>query len=136
MLPLPVRILAASFSVLRRETAPWLSEAPNFFNVSRRSTRQSHVSASPAGSKEGTDCDPRPQMSCKENLGSSLSLSLTRTLHQMNHAVMLPRLLLFYSASLLLLAGLDVRHQEQGAKSAVACVLYLRLDNHRGTLRQ
>ena len=36
---------------------------------------------------------------------------------------MFPRLLLFCSASLLLLAGLDVRHQEQGAKSAVACVL-------------
>ena len=75
-----------------------------------------------------------PQMSCKENLGSCLSL--TRTLHGTNHAVMLPRLLLFHGASLLLLARLDVRHQEQGAKSAVACVLYLRLDNHRETLRQ
>ena len=71
-----------------------------------------------------------------KKISDLVSLSLTRTLHQTNHAVMLPRLLLFYSASLLLLAGLDVRHQEQGAKSAVACVLYLRLDNHRGTLRQ
>ena len=71
-----------------------------------------------------------------KKISDLVSLSLSRTLHQTNHAAMLPRLLLFYSASLLLLAGLDVRHQQQGAKSTVACVLSPCLDNHRGTLRQ
>ena len=41
-----------------------------------------------------------------------------------NRAEMLSRLLLFHGASLLLLAGPEVSHPAQGAKSAIACVLY------------
>ena len=57
-----------------------------------------------------------------EKTSRILCVSLTRTLQQTHHAVLLLTLFLFPRTSLSLVASPDVSHLEQGARSTTACV--------------